>query len=35
LENKNYSWLANAKHAVNVLQNKLKPDRPENQTNLD
>jgi hypothetical protein len=35
LENQNYSWLARAKHAVNVLQNKFKPDRPENQTNLD
>lgn len=35
LENRNYSWLAAAKHTVNALQNRLKPDSAENQTNLD
>ena len=35
LENRNYSWLAAAKHTVNALQNKLKKNSTENQTNLD
>jgi len=34
LERKNYSWLASAKHFVNVVQNKLKKPSEENQTNL-
>jgi hypothetical protein len=35
LETKNYSWLGKAKRLVNTLQNKVKPDNGENQTNLD
>ena len=35
LENRNYSWLAAAKHVVNALQNKLKKNSASNQTNLD
>lgn len=35
LEVKNYSWLANAKHLVNSIQNKVKKADPVNQTNLD
>ena len=35
LEIKNYPWLATAKHLVNTMQNRLKKNVPENQTNLD
>jgi len=33
LEVQNYSWLARAKHYVNMVQNRLKPESEENQTN--
>jgi hypothetical protein len=35
LEKQNYAWLATAKQVVNGLQNKVKKNRPVNQTNLD
>ncbi|HEX7652649.1 MAG TPA: hypothetical protein VF607_04025, partial [Verrucomicrobiae bacterium] len=34
-ERQNYSWLANAKHMVNVWQNRRKSAEAVNQTNLD
>ncbi len=35
LEIKNYSWLASAKHFVNKVQNRVKQNTAESQTNLD
>jgi hypothetical protein len=34
LETRNYAWLATAKHFANTIQNRLKKDSVENQTNL-
>jgi len=34
LETKNYFWLSTVKRVANTVQNRLKPDSEENQTNL-
>lgn len=34
LETKNYAWLSTAKHLVNTIQNRLKKESAENQTNM-